>query len=378
MKRVLLIILFGLVALIPASVFAAATELTQAMFDSASNSTTPISLNGTNYTIVNGEYILGENIDLGADHIQFGAGNNVVIDTNGKTITSSYSDGTIIINGAATIEIKGAGSILNTGSNKNSLVQRGGQGTTTIDGPTFNKVYVGEEPPVPITTLIINSGTFEYLNCTGIDLTINDISIPAAASSDNGIFLHDGTFVINDGTVASSNGLALDYYPDDINSSLIINGGTFNGHVAGLIFRTHSPNSPSLTINDGTFTGGQFGIYVVIDQPNLTINKGEFNGTSQAGIGFINTDMDVESILGERSKYESDPEFVVKNNMLVSKKNVEVIRETPETPANDTTETTEEKKEETKNPKTGDFIHIYISMLMLSSLGLLTIRKRLN
>jgi len=34
--------------------------------------------------------------------------------------------------------------------------------------------------------------------------------------------------------------------------------------------------------------------------------------------------------------------------------------------------------EPSKNPKTGDFIHIYTLLLMLSSIGLLTIRKRLN
>ncbi len=72
------------------------TALTQADFDNATTSSSPVKLNGSNYNIANGSYYLKEDITLAR---QIVATANVDLCLNGKTLTAPTSNRVMAING---------------------------------------------------------------------------------------------------------------------------------------------------------------------------------------------------------------------------------------------------------------------------------------
>ena len=335
MKRYIRYVLLMVLSLLPINVFAA-TELTQAEFDAAKAGTSSIfDYDSTNHRYVfknDGVYELAEDIDISSDSI--GVVQIIILDFQGKTI--STLDG---------IQVKEHGSLnIISGGTINSIynslsVDEGCE--AEVGGGTYEgTVYAG-----PNSFLTIHGGTFSGNNHNQAALFVYDMS---EVRIDSGEFF----------------GAELGY---SVNTGINVVSSTINP-------------TGSLTINGGIFRG-LFGMSIPIEASSIVhIAGGDYSGEyGGAAIQLVdhNNGFDFNTLLVDGYEYipelivdDSDDEVLLTQSSLVVRRKVvqQVAAETP----------TEEKKEETKNPKTGDFIRIYVLTLFISALGLLVLRKRMN
>ena len=360
MKRLLLIILFGLVAFVPVSALAA-TEIDQTVIDAAigGTATAGIRKDGTmTLYIATGEYKLTSDLDLGNCTLVLKGGtsptniiNTVIIDMNGFDIIADGGPmqyATIYVDRQSSLTLTGDGEISSSSTNslKKSLFVEGHEITVVIDGPKFsNNVVFNGASIESYSEIHIKSGTFTNMSATNAKMIIDD-----------GVFDGSGSTP----TLIIQNGL------------YTINGGEFGGEYA--VAYNASDERSTFIINGGKFVGGEIGL--AANLTGLKISKGIFKGNT-AGIQFnADGDVDATSLLAEGSYYS--PDAVLRKEGIAHYTQTEIEVKKQESEQTQETTTEEEKKDETKNPKTGDNIMIYASLFGLSIVGLYILRKRFN
>ena len=175
-----------------------------------------------------------------------------------------------------------------------------------------------------------------------------------------------------------SNAIQVDRY-----STIVINNATVTADNVAVA----SDEEGDVTINGGTFTGKTAGLF--IGNGTCKLSGGTFKTTGERNIWGKNgaigiaTNMsfadllEIPYIYSDSTEYSDTTEGQYFNLRFLNAREISIIEESDE-PAIVTTTTTEEKKEETKNPKTGDNILVYISMLLLSVVGVASLRLYKN
>lgn len=270
------------------------------------NPVTVTDLDGLKSVIENGgAAVLTENIEI-TEALEISEETEVILDLNGKTITSSVTDGTRPIVNYGTLVVTGNGTIDNTEDEKGygairnygdltiengtfkandlsggSAIDTWEDGTTTINGGTYyaTAAVMNREGG----TTIINGGDFEGVSNANEkynqknysyairnygEMTINGGTVHG--SMNGGIACDQGTITINDGNfkVEPTENGAPTYYVVVTNTStgakIIINGGTFEqtngtdrllGGFSGMPSwdATEDLEANGYTINGGTF-----------------------------------------------------------------------------------------------------------------------------
>ena len=329
--------------------------LTQADFDEAKASGTASSPTAKGlWYYVNGSdhlFILGRNTDYeiqGAINLDNGEGTIELVNNN-LTLNGVTLTGGIKTESSTTNTLSGDAIV------SNDVLQSGG--TLTINGNIeFNGLFTSANAD----STIINGGKFNngIMAKQNTDITINNAIVKTGNSMSNAIQVdHYSTIVINNATVTADNVAVA----SDEDGDVTINGGTFTGKTAGLF------------IGNGTckLSGGTFK------------TTGERNIWGKNGAIAIATTMqfadllEVPYIYSAATDYSDSTEGPIVNFRFLNAREISVVDDSDE-PAIVTTTTTEEKKEETKNPKTGDNILVYISMLLLSVLGVASLRLYKN
>lgn len=310
---------FALMIMLPISVFAA-TEIKQADLEASAGGDTSKGITYEEgdfgiYKFAEGEYTLGEDIDL--DNSVFEVDNaNVTFDLNGKVLEADLS--AIEVYGNSVVNIKGNG---------------------TINAPTSLSATAG-------SVINVENGTFNgYVKADGI--VENNEAKYAYLNIKNGTFkssiqLIYGNAVIDDGTFDTT-----ESYSDAVyvwsGSSIEINGGTFKSNeyaaimvepMAGMNADPEAPvpNPKSITINGGSFTAPMNGL-AVANVESATLTGGTFKATSEEAIGaisFIGEDATIlTTILGEGCSYDPaiDAKVIEKWEMkyAVSQKEISVV-----------------------------------------------------
>ena len=316
------------------AVFAAAVSLTQADFTFADCDDTTANAKGIicydlgtskAYGVPAGEYMLGENISLGAGSI-FTNGASFSLDLNGKTLSNSIDGNTVLELDSTNNVISGTGTIASTGYS-NGVSAYGvfdDEGNLT----TRNNVVINGNPNIRGlnangVTLTINGGTFTSTGLGGaLDLgdngitTINNATVTTTNS--DGVYIYGGKLTINGGTFTANSFSAIT--SEGVLDSLTITGGTFSGNGAGLAL-VGVPRSAALS--GGTFiTTGETGGIEVYGPITLA---GEVDPT------------DLDSLLAEGASY-SDPTATRTGDapfyfVYLTNKNVTITNGSTPTPA---------------------------------------------
>ena len=356
MKKKILFAIFTFIFVGISTAFAASDPitLTQADFTDAKNAPETTTSKGIWYHVDGPEklYILPEdaafildgeiNLDDGAGEIEL-RGNTVTLNSNvvltGGITTESYTDNAL----------KGSGTV-------NGRVKHNG-GDMTIDGSIiFNAPVISNNGD-----MIINGGTFN--NCF-------------IADHNTDVTINDGTFKSGDGTY-STNAVASHIY-----SSITVNGGTFIGTSVAL----SSTEAGDIIINGGTFTGGAAGLFIM--NGTAQISGGTFKTTGTDGFDgnssaiFLGESLTFDGILADGYKYTTSTDFSTMDPgfKFLNVSETTVTSKTQQVPAEETTNT--ETTTSIENPKTGDNIMYYVSVLGLSILGFTGVgiytKKRFN
>ena len=205
---------------------------------------------------VGGTVTLLSDVTLAAP-ITVAAGNTVVLDLNGHTIsgtdTTSASYGLININPGATLTI-------------NDSV---GTGTITLSATT-NRGWGGYSSVISNQrgTLVVNGGTIEHKGGTDMSYAIDNLTNTGAEPAKT---------TINGGVIKSTYiGIRQFCNSTTGNNALEINGGTIEGVRRSVWMQNpnSSVNDATLTITDGTFVGA---LTADIDDFDVAISGGTFN-----------------------------------------------------------------------------------------------------
>ena len=195
--------------------------------------------------------------------------NAVVINLNGKKITSNLTSGrAILVQGAAEIKngtittTNGVGAIFATGKSASLILT---DMTVAVTGTGTNKEWiltaVGAANGAKV---VINNGTYSaekgyglVVSTTGADVTIND-----------GIFTTEGT------TESAAVRFDSGWDNSKVYTKAVINGGVFNAPEGGFAFTANNAYGKDITINGGTFNGKVASHY---QDNGVVINGGIFN-----------------------------------------------------------------------------------------------------
>ena len=205
---------------------------------------------GLNAALANGgNIVLSQDIEL-TEGLHISAGTTVVLDMNGKTLSSASAIDAPMIYNRGVLELKNG---------------------------TINAVE---------TTAIRNHGSTAELTLT--DMTVSQVTAVNPEWQGSAVFTSGGgTTVINSGNYSGVSSAAI---VATSGGHLIINGGIFTANVTTIRVDTWSYNS-FLTINDGTFNvsvDGAKALYADGYKKDININGGTFNGTIDSTYTTIN------------------------------------------------------------------------------------------
>lgn len=341
----------------------AATTVVQADFDAAKAGTPTNGVSYTDDTAVSGykwyslttdeEFTLGEDIDLGDAYVLV---DNNTVNLNGHSIATSAAE-EIVFGGSENLTLAGTGTI------------DGGiaidEATLTLNGNiTYNKIVMSTDGVV-----IVNGGTLKNgLLSVRSNITVNG---GALISPDNAgaLILNEGSATIRGGSFTATGDASAVYISGGANAT--ITGGTFtSSNDNGLEVLE---DGTKVTITGGTFTGLNSGL-TINDNPIVKLSGGTFKATGTgAGTGAIRVENGTfANLLATGYKYSVASTTTTD---VYSAKATQVVRATAATTTSTNTSTLQ-------NPKTGDNILLYISMLGLSIVGLtfagIYIKKRFN
>lgn len=361
----LFIMAFAFMVLMPLNIYA--IDLSKEDFEAAKAGENTKGLNydseGNWFTLNSGEYKITEDIDLEEDTLGVVDDNVVILDLNGKTLTSAneeyslfelYDSAKATITGNGTLE---KDSIIYVSDGANLIIENGtfnGNVTLyseydeeyennvfanlTVNGGTFNGNFSvegdfdGEIDIDYYPVLTINNASIKG-NITVVlgKLVFNDGTVDATEANADAVYVWNGSSaIINGGTFKSQfNGLMAEIGPEGSNlKSVVINGGTFIGEEesgAGLF------TIDKLEINGGTFTGGIYGVYFA-DNENMLLKGGIFKATSESGAGLYTMGESEEaltSVLAEGYVYDPELEATVSekydSTFVASQKEISVI-----------------------------------------------------
>ena len=252
MKKYYLLLVMLLI--FPIAAFAEVKEIGMSDFLDAKNNPESLTTKGLKFTttshsmycydFVEGEYKFTEDIDLGVDTICLRSG-DVVLDLNEKTISSSSEDNELIESDYSTV-IKGNG-VLTPLTNEYVAIAVWEEGDLTIENGTFNGLVKIKSDG----DLYIKDGTFNGGVSTEAHTLIIDDGVfkELAALCAYKITINDGDFISKENSEVATGVCGM---------NIVINGGTFDGNLAGLdVFEFGS-----LTINGGTFIGNDSGLLI--------------------------------------------------------------------------------------------------------------------
>ena len=371
MKKKILFI-FAMVAFMLISVpnVYASTTITQDDFDSAKAGTPS---NGVSYTEASGhkwysltageEFVLGGDVNLDDAFLD---SNNNTLNLNGHGITNAEVLGEDMLLNAydRDLTLTGTGTV-----GRNVIV---GGGTLTLDGNITYNGTVTISDGTDAGTAVVNAGTFNG----GFESANSTATINAGTFVGDGwgaaLQLNNSTTTIKGGTFTA--GGASSTYIEG--GSTTITGGTFTS--AGDNGIEIFDDSTNLTISGGTFTGAVSGL-AINDNPTVKLSGGTFKATGTgADAGAIRAEGTFASLLASGYKYSSAS--TTTTGVYSVKETSVVTGKTTSTTTTDTVATTESEAT-INNPKTGDNIIIYISLLGLSLIALsatYTKKKKLN
>lgn len=337
---------FALMFMLPISVFAA-TEITNADLEAARGGDTSKGItyyegDFASYRFAEGEYVIGEDIDL--EYSLFTVNDdNVTFDLNGKTLSAlGYDFGVISIFGESNVTIKGNGTI----DSPAALLVANGAKLNVNDGTYSGEVYTygyAEDDEITYSHLNIKNGTFKKaLHLEYADAVIDDGTFDATEANQDAIYVNSGSSIeINGGTFKSVwNGLmaepSADYdFQNEVEikgsnvKSVVINGGTFVGADETGLSAFEIDN---LEINGGTFTGGMAG-FGFDGVEKIVVKGGTFKANGEDTVGAIvtygeNTEL-LTAILGEGCEFNPAIEAQVidkwNNKLVVSQNEITVI-----------------------------------------------------
>ena len=203
--------------------------------------------------------------------------NPIVLDLNGKKITSDLvSGGVILVQGAA--EIKNG--VISTTNGVCGLRVTGRSASLTLTNMTVAVTGTGTNAEWNHTAvgaangakLVINSGSYSaekgyglVVMTSGADVTIND-----------GTFTTQGT--TNSAAVRFDSG----WDNSKVYTNAVINGGMFNAPEGGLAFVANNAYGKAIAINGGIFNGE---LETAYQEDGVVINGGTFNKTIFQGGG---------------------------------------------------------------------------------------------
>ena len=210
---------------------------------------------------------LTADVNLGAtEKLVIPAGEEVVIDLNGKTINIDYRDASThnqAIDNQGTLTIKGNGVINSRGINNSGIL-------VIEEGVTINALDNNGGACVwgfAGSTTIINGGIFNVTNGSGDTPRVYPVAVHVAAGAK--MEINGGTF--------TSNSYTYDFY---VLGELVINDCEVNSWRGCLTAQTGA----NVTINGGTFTAqGNYGAWVLVAPGGtININGGTFVNSTNA------------------------------------------------------------------------------------------------
>ncbi len=218
--------------------------------------------NGGNYTVAN-------SITLN-EFVVVKAGKEAIIDLEGKKLTQSADEYTIVVENGGKLTIKN-GSFSNPTSAKSSLIDN--FGTLIIEKGT----YIGNGSSViknePGASLVINGGDFQY------SLEATPKTIPAAIISYGDVKITGGNFetssdvalnIVDLSARDNKNGTGAIHYKSNVE----ISGGTFKGSK----YAIKSEYDDTINISGGVFLSKVFCKTTKTYNSSLKISGGEFHG----------------------------------------------------------------------------------------------------
>lgn len=358
MKKKLFMTLLAVFIFIPFTK-ANALELTQDLINDACTNTPDTDIGGLvchiededrEITLLSGTHSLNEDIEAYTFQF-FDADGNTILNLNNHTLT-----GEIIVSYNNTLTLNGPGTV--TG---NVAVE---QGNITINGGNYNNGIIMLLGKLIITDAIVNSGT----KTTAI--AIADLSEA---------IISGGTFNGNIAGIGVSNEGGLGNI-----KSLTISGGTFNGNMAGLLI--YSYDIDSIKISGGTFNGNMYGIAAVNNEetkantiltdilddgytysPDMTFNT-EYDSEEEIWISYTN--QKELSVVQKDNNTSTEDDTITEDNTDDSKDDVTEEKDTENTEDDVDTNTLNNT---INNPKTEDNIFLYITLLVLSIIGLTSV-----
>lgn len=225
------------------------------IFSSLAAAVAAVPTDGTETTIT---MIDDANI-LGNAGVTIAAGQNIVLDLNGKTVKNLVNENKAsqLITNKGTLKITGEGTMTNELAD----------GTIAGDWPTYN---YATNLITNLGTLTIENGTYENTQDSGITYTLDNNSngVPATATINGGKFISAGNAAVrmfcNSTTAANT---------------LTINGGYFEGNYYAVSVSNASgaTKAGSLTINDGEFESRA-------DEYNACVANWESNKSSNIAV----------------------------------------------------------------------------------------------
>ena len=228
---------------------------------------------------VGGEITLLRDVTV-AEPVVLPEGKTAVLDLNGKTLAAADEANKYAINNHGTLTIKGNGTV-NARGIYNGYDANGNYVTTaklTIENGTFNaKGTNGGACVFNYGNVDINGGTFESVggyglnNQSGAVMTVDDASVRGGIYNSSGcltvnanvyqhisgrhaIYNWAGSVEVNGGEFDSESGNEL-ILADGENSSVTINGGTFDKTAKSWLFGAATGKNISFVIKGGTHNG---------------------------------------------------------------------------------------------------------------------------
>lgn len=256
-------------------------------YDKDAEYATPVStVDDLKAAVEAGENVVLQNDITTDETLKIPAGKEVIIDLNGKTVTSSknFADangGNLTLTGG-TVKVTGVKTAVATATNNGSVV---------INGGTYiNEKYIVLEATTG-GEVTVNDGTFTSQESVGVALEKGRITI-------NG-----GTFNAKDNFVIGTNGTT-----DWGKNEITINGGVFNGNITSVGYiacGVYVANNDTVNINGGTFNITD-GVGVLMRAGNTTIGK-------DVVINLTNTGKITEGKIGDAKINIETPNYLVQD-----------------------------------------------------------------
>ena len=219
-------------------------------------------------------------------------GKTAVLDLNGKTLAAVNVESTYAINNLGTLTIKGGGTV-NARGIYNGYVNGGenvASAKLTIENGTFNaKGTNGGACVYNYGVVEVKGGKFEsnggyglnnqsgasmtitggeirggIYNCGSLSIDGENTSVYQHLSGKHAIYNWSATAIINNGTFDSESGNEL-IFADGENSSVTINGGTFDKTAKSWFMAAATGKNITFVINGGTFRG-------YVNKPEMTVD----------------------------------------------------------------------------------------------------------